>query len=353
MEYYWKKKTMVSFLLSIFVLLIHMSSFSQYAITGTSFEGITSVVNVFFRKSFVLLAVPLFFVISGATYFRNYTNKDYKRRLISRAKSLLVPYLIWNTLNMLFEITTSYTFISNYFIGREKFVISVPNILLGIFFYDCNGPFWFIFNLMIFVIASPLLDVILSKKWLGLSVIAVLIALQIFNINLPEKIFFEAESLVYYLIGAYIGKYHFCMFSAKSTKRTQKIGAAGFITSTAILFVQEMSLFTFPDAINAIVKSAGAISLWFFLDCLIDKVTQKNYMDDSFIIYALHVNVSAVLIKLFYLALPKHPLMSILNLFVCTALTVALICVFCAILKKFLPKVYAIVSGARARTKSK
>lgn len=68
---YWKKKTIVSFILSIFVLFIHMSSFSQYAYQDTSAYALINFVKIFTKDSFARIAVPLFFIISGATLFRN------------------------------------------------------------------------------------------------------------------------------------------------------------------------------------------------------------------------------------------------------------------------------------------
>lgn len=118
MNYYWKKKTIVSFILSIFVVFIHMSSFSQYKYEAANCYTIVNFCKLFMKQSFVLIAVPLFFIISGATLFRNYKPSEYKNKLIMKAKTLLVPFICWNILNMLFSIITSYSCISNYFIGR-------------------------------------------------------------------------------------------------------------------------------------------------------------------------------------------------------------------------------------------
>lgn len=40
--------------------------------------------------------VPCFFFISGFLFYRNYTPDDYLRKLRTRIRSLLVPYLLWN-----------------------------------------------------------------------------------------------------------------------------------------------------------------------------------------------------------------------------------------------------------------
>ena len=43
-------------------------------------------------------------------------------------------------------------------IGRERFVITVPNVLEAVFFYRCNYVFWFLYNLIIFVYQSRKVD---------------------------------------------------------------------------------------------------------------------------------------------------------------------------------------------------
>lgn len=353
MKFFWKKKTIVSFVLSVFVLFLHMSSFTQYDITGTQYEGVLSFLHVFLQKTFVVLAVPLFFIISGATTFRNYTNKDYPKKLVSRVKSLLIPYLIWNTINLLYAIITSYTFISNYFVGREKFVISLPNILLGIFFYSCYGPFWFIFNLMVFTIFLPLINLLISKKTVGISAIIALLILQFFDIKLPETIFFESESLVYYMLGCYIGKHHFDLFSSKTNALIRAISVGLFLVITVVFCVQGYGLFAIIEVPRIVIKIVYSMSFWIMVDYVIEKIPQKGFMSDSFIIYATHNTLKAIILKLFYMLMPKHPLMSIVSFVLCSVLTLIIICLFCAFMKKFLPKIYGVISGTKVDKEKK
>ena len=352
-EFFWKKKTIISFVLSIFVLFLHMSSFTQYDITGTKYEGVLNFSHIFLQKSFVVLAVPLFFIISGAATFRNYTNKDYPKKLLSRVKSLLIPYLIWNVINLLYAIIISYSFISNYFSGRENFVISLPNILLGIFFYGCYGPFWFIFNLMVFTICLPLINLLISKKSVGISAIIALLILQFFDIKLPESIFFEAESLVYYMLGCYIGKHHFDLFSSKSSTLIGTISGAVFLVITVVFCMQGYGLFSIIEVPRIAIKIVYAMSFWIMADFIIEKIPQKDFMSDSFIIYATHNTLKAIVLKLFYMLMPKHPLMSIVSFVFCSVLTLTIICLFCACMKKFLPKIYEIISGTNFSKKKK
>ena len=162
-KYFWKKKTIVSFILSVLVVLIHASSFSQY-IRSVEIPFFENFINIFFRKALPLFAVPLFFIILGATFFRDYNSSDYLKKIKNRIRTLAVPYLIWNILCMIFSIIISNTFISNYLIGRQKFVFTAENVLLSVFHYKCNGPFWFVFALMLYVLLTPLIQILIKNK---------------------------------------------------------------------------------------------------------------------------------------------------------------------------------------------
>jgi len=164
MEYFWKKKTIVSFILSLFVVLWHNTAIDQYYIQLDISN--TNITLLFFilRETFVRLAIPLFFILSGFTFFRNYEKTMFIKKIKSRFGSLFVPYILWNTVGMLFYIICSYTPIKNYFINRQAFEISIRNIFEAIFYYKCNMVFWFIAYLLIFIALTPLFDIITSKK---------------------------------------------------------------------------------------------------------------------------------------------------------------------------------------------
>ena len=131
MDSFWKKKEFVSFVLSILVFLIHISSFAQYASVDGWIGTLNGKLSFFFQESITRFAVPMYFILSGIAFFRDYDNTKYIKKLKSRFFTLCIPYLIWNTLCMLFEIICSYTFIAQFYSGRKMFVYF--RILLAIY----------------------------------------------------------------------------------------------------------------------------------------------------------------------------------------------------------------------------
>lgn len=136
------KITIVSFVLSIGIVYQH---------TAWNYDS-NSIVSIVHQCFFFILEsfVPLFFMISGYLFFRTYTPDKAKKKLLSRCKSLLVPYIIWNVVYAVFFLTLfKLGFVTNLNVPK-----GIGNLLLYIF--DSRfSPLWFVKYLMIFVLISP------------------------------------------------------------------------------------------------------------------------------------------------------------------------------------------------------
>ena len=123
------------------------------------------------------IAVPFFFFVSGYFFFNGFDDRwDWQlwlKKLKSRFKSLFLPYVIWNVLAALY-------FVFPLFVGkhREGFSglpawLSVHGGPLGFLWYDpvyegpINMPLWFLRDLMVMCIISPLFygAIKIMRKW--------------------------------------------------------------------------------------------------------------------------------------------------------------------------------------------
>lgn len=341
---FWKKKKIVSFLLSIMVCLIHISSFGQYSHIADNMSGVNEVLSKVIRDSFTRYAVPLFFIISGALFFRDYNDKKYLDKIKKRINTLLIPYLFWNVVWLLFDIATSYTFISNYFIGREKFVLSFSSVLDAILHHKCNVVFWFVFDLMFFVLISPIIDKLVHNRYIGIGVTVLLAVLCLFNLGLPVNVFTYPTSIVYYFIGAIIGKHFFDGFCKKTSLLVQIISLI-ILLITAVVFYFADLIDSNPYFTFLLVPCAWAF--WNVADLFVYKLPSFSLFKNSFVIYAMHINVSAVITKLLYLVFPKCGWMALPNFILTLVLTVSVIHLFCHIVNKISPNLYKIITGGR------
>lgn len=344
-KFFWNKKQIVTYVLSVFVLWIHCSSVLNYQNT----EGAIDFIAAFFQHTFVNIAVPLFFIISGALFFRNYTRslKCYKEKLARRTKTLIVPYLIWNTINMLFDIFAT-TFFSRFFVGRKAFEFSIENIIHGIFHYEYNIVFWFMFALIVFTVSAPLIDLLLYSKATGIISIAVLTALCYWNIGLPQPLFESKNCLVYYLVGGFIGRYCFDFFSKKSSLKQRIVSAAVLAAGIVYYYLVHYKLVVNHLIVKTVVLVILSLCLWSFFDFFVsDKTTAPKFTKHSFWVFAAHVNISAVFAKLIYIIFPKANYFGLINFALTTVLTLVAVEIICLIVEKISPKLYTVLSGGR------
>ncbi len=349
---FWAKREVVYYLLSILVFFVHISSFFNYTYIG-ELSAFSEGFRNYISNCITGFAVPLYFIISGALFFRDYKTENYLPKLKKRVRTLLLPYLIWNTLWLIFDLICSYTPISNYFTGRQVISLDLGTILNAIFHYGRNLPFWFVFALMFFILLSPLFDLLLRNKYVGIAVIVGIWGLSLFGIGLPTPFFFKQNSIVFYLIGALIGKHCFAPFTRPRTKRTQAI-------SLPIVILSTIPLFFFPKyrttpleiALDDILNLIGAFGFWFAADLFVHKLCRFYCIKTSFAVFALHVNVSAIVTKILFLLLPKRGIFAIPNFVLTVIITLTLIALFQWLMSRYFPKTASILFAANVKPKT-
>ncbi len=343
---FWKKKEFVSFLLSILVFFIH-SYFAQDIVSDSFISVVNHKVSYFFSCSITQFAVPMFFVLSGISFFKGYDNKKYLTKIKSRLFTLVIPYLLWNTIWMLWEIFTSYSFVSKFSTNSEPYPLTLTSILKGVFFYGCNTPFWFIFNLIVFSFAAPIVFLIIKNKYVGIISIMCLSIISLFGIQLPTSVFYYPMAIVFYMIGAIIG-YHFFDFVSKKSSKPMQIASLIFILAYIIaknIAPQEIHINNY--LIQTIVYTLAAFSLWNVTDIFIECIKPRAIYRRSFAIYAMHLNIGIILLKLFSFCTPQNEWLEIPKFIVMIVLTLVIINFICAFLEKFAPKIYATLMGNR------
>lgn len=131
--------------------------------------------SFFISRIVVSVAVPLFFFISGYLFFYHVSSFSfslYKKKLRTRIHTLLIPYLFWNVFILIghwaidllstVELTSgTYKLVRDYTL--EDYIRSFWSINRSM---PINGVLWFIRNLMIMVVCSPLVYFVLRYlRW--------------------------------------------------------------------------------------------------------------------------------------------------------------------------------------------
>lgn len=181
---------LLRFPLAVVVLIIHTWNLDGLVLQGDPanlqnfpfFQEFTYLIEGFLRHQ----SVPIYFFISGFVFFFNveWSGETYRRKLKNRVKTLLIPYLIWNAAAIgivlaghlpLFDgirahhtdihfslkalLACFWNYNSDFFPQLNEAVSSGSVIAYS---YPINVPLWFLRNLMIVVVCTPLLYRILK-----------------------------------------------------------------------------------------------------------------------------------------------------------------------------------------------
>jgi surface polysaccharide O-acyltransferase-like enzyme len=165
------------------------------------------------------ICVPVFYLISGYLFFiglEKWDNFLFLKKIKKRCISLLIPFLIWNSIYILMSLIG--IFRENGWLGVQNFFIDNGYWHL---YWDCREwnldrvnwlglsnrasspylyPLWFLRDLMVVCLASPILYAIFNKiKILGLALLLVCYVSGLF-INKPG---FSATAFLFFGAGAY------------------------------------------------------------------------------------------------------------------------------------------------------
>ena len=136
------------------------------------------------------MAVPCFFFISGYLFFRNVESlsvKLYCDKLRRRVRTLLQPYLLWNLLILALYAIGQMAFPSLFSGANTKIAdYSVAEWAQAFWCVEgtqspINPPLWYIRDLMVMVVLSPLLYCLMKNRVVGALFLCVMLALAMVN----------------------------------------------------------------------------------------------------------------------------------------------------------------------------
>ena len=190
----------------LLVLFQHSKVFHPFMSDGgfSVFSKIQSLLS----DNIAQLAVPVFFFISGYLYFINveiFNIEQYKSKTISRVRSLLIPYLLWNGIYILIYalfqgvgMKTDFPYILEW---------SWMDVIKAFICFDSgnspiDGPLWFIRDLFLVFIISPVFYLLLRRSGIAIVGLLGLIWIGFYRMD----VFMPAlSSLFFVVLGFYFG----------------------------------------------------------------------------------------------------------------------------------------------------
>lgn len=183
----------VRFPLAIMVVYIHSFGKGNVIVSeidwrSFSYANFYDLIRVLVSSTISGIAVPSFFLISGYLFFQGLENWNWgiwRAKITRRIHTLGIPYLIWNVLRYLFNVLTmGALFVHGHKMEQFKVWLSENTGLFAFWAMPTTGmpihtPFWFIRDLIVLVVLSPLSYVLLKKKITGRIVIGIFLILYV------------------------------------------------------------------------------------------------------------------------------------------------------------------------------
>lgn len=358
------------FPLIVGVVFIHCfgKPFDYNALNFTHLTGMDcyNLFRVSISQVLTHVCVPIFYLISGYLFFiglEKWNWETYVTKLKKRCRSLLIPFLIWNTICIMIAVLG--VFRHEGFVGVQSFFADNGYLHL---FWDCNHwnldrtnwlgganvasspyltPLWFLRDLMVVCVCTPLLHYFfrIVRGWSLL----ILAACYITGIFLPMP-GFSIAAFFFFGSGGY-----FSMNKIDTTKITYKYRK--IIYTVAALLWLVCTFFNGHNTIQGdivypfyvIIGSLATLNIATYIvshDLL--KIPQ-TFSKGSFFVYLLHnIMVISIVTRVARIVFGESSpvLMTVSYLVVPVVTTIICITVY-YLLNKFIPKICAVLTGSR------
>lgn len=304
---------LLRFPLAIMVIFIHMNpqviNLFDADFSIFSGHGIYNIIGILFSHVLTHIAVPTFFLISGFLFFLNFQEwswMGYKRKLHSRVNTLIIPYIIWNIIPFIMIILAKLGGV----ILKGKSITDVQTYIIDNswhIFYDINEwgttrvnwlgenlrmtgpldfPLWFLRDLIIVIILTPIIYYAVKKMKFSLIVILFFAYISRIWTLLPG---FHITAFFFFTTGAY-----FALNKLNIVEFTNKYKLFFMPTSLILLIVT-----TIFDSVNTLIGQqiyplyicTGVFTaFWIAAQCVTKYNIKPNKLlvSSCFFIYAFH-----------------------------------------------------------------
>ncbi len=297
------------------------------------------------------VAVPLFFLMSGYFFFLGFTLsvENYKTKMKSRLKTLLIPFLFWNILTLCLIALAQYLPATQTFFSGKNDPISTFgifeyfNAVFGIDRSPISYQFWFIRDLMVMVLVAPVIYLFLSKaSKIVLFALFSLWFLDVWPINIPS-----ADAFLFFYAGAYFA------YSNTNLFALDRFGPFVLFLYLIILLIDTSTKgYVFNDYIHKVGILLGLNASLYVTSTVVKTDYLKKVLlwasGCSFFVFAVHEPLLTVMRKVSYKVFQPSNDLSVLLLYFIVPIFVIIGSMFAYIvIKSIAPKFLSVISGGR------
>jgi surface polysaccharide O-acyltransferase-like enzyme len=298
------------------------------------------------------VAVPMFFLMSGYLFFQGYDGsmRAYGRKLQKRVRTLLVPFLLWNTATLMVYAAgeaipaTRVYFANKYWPPVRSFTLrDYANAFLGLTTkYTMSFQFWFIRDLMVLALLAPLFYLLRRR----LTAIPLLLALFGLWLTGTWPLLFPAdEAILFFVAGAYLSTSDLDICALD--QRRYSLGACFALLLVVDAASEGKGVYAYAHKAMILV---GLSFLWCLTGVVIQKVRARSWLfrlsASSFFVYAAHEPLLSIVRKsAFRMFAPRSGFAQLSLYFLIPACLITALVIISNLLSDKLPTFMAIITG--------
>lgn len=316
-----------------------------------SSSALVEFVRNLISQSIARVAVPLFFLMAGYLFFLTFhqTVNGWLEKLRARFKTLFIPFVFWN-LAMLVVMATAQSIPQTaiFFSGRNALVAQFDGMdfidaIFGIGRMPISYHFWFIRDLMMLVLISPLIFWLCRN--VGVAFLLSLLAFWFFSFwPLPMP---AIDSILFFSLGCWLAIRKIDLFGLDGRGREIAAAYAVVVLLDVIYFGTELGGYIHKVSILL----GMAVALWLTGFAVLSELIRESLVrlaKVSFFVYAAHEPLLTITKKLVFKFLEPQSPYFVLGLYVALpCLVISLIVFMYPKLVAMCPKLMATISGGR------
>jgi len=358
-EYLSKKITHLRTTLIILVVFNHAGTSDGY-FSGAVNDSFSRLFNIYLQAfigdGLARVAVPLFFSISGYLFFRDFETSTtfYVRKIKSRTRTLLVPYLLFSFICLVFYyVMHSIPYTAKMF-QAEKLLTEYGWLEFSnkLFINPIPGQLWFIRDLYIFVLLSPLFYWLLSRIRGGLLLGLFCIWFFAGDKSIAGDTLFakNMEGVLFFAIGGFLSlnkiDIKFC------AKKPFYIFVVWIILLSTKTYYSVVYHSRFIE-LHRLTVFVGLLAVWFNYDSLKALFGRQLYAlaPYAFAIFLFHRLMLQPMRRAVRQIANGSEMGLLAGFFACVVLAVLLSVCMAFILRNLMPRVYAVIMGNRLAAK--
>lgn len=339
---YW-----LTFLFSILVIWIH--SFNAELFLGSTQAGVRVEQMEYILGEYVgQIAVPGFFVVSSYLFYRRFNWGRLLSKWKSRARSILLPYLLWNLLYYAgYVVVTRLPGISG-LAGKPQVPFNMLELFLAAVNFAYNPVFWYLQQLIILIALAPIIYLAFKNTVTGVLVMGGIVYALWNNWNFP---ILNMDALFYTCAAALVSLHREGWGRFAEEKMEER-----WITASVATLLSLYGLLIFLGCPGKLLYARPLLTVLYRLlgvaaACLAVKALPlpdaKEWMKHNFFLYAVHFAWVRLFNKAGALIFPAWPAVALMLFVLMPVFMVAINIIMVKAMSRWCPHIYRVLSGGR------